>query len=98
MKRITYNYNGQTVYLEVTRYANSGMLAVIMFNVNGEPYGVITVNLCSLLQSYDKAFIDENNIPGIGEWLVSNNIAEPLNVSQNSGYCSYPLYKFNYHI
>ena len=98
MKRITYDFNGQTVYLEATRYANNGMLAVIMFNVNGEPYGAITVNLCSLLQSYEKAFIDENNIPGIGEWLVSNNIAEPLHTYQSSGYCSYPLYKFNYHI
>lgn len=98
MDRKIYNYDGQSVYLETANYRNNDTLAVLMFNVNGEPYGAITVNLCSLLQSYEKAFIDENNIPGIGEWLVLNNIAEPLHMSQDSAYCRYPLYKFNNHI
>ena len=98
MERKIYKYDGQSVYLEIANYLNNDTLAVLMFSVNGEPYGAVTVNLCSPFQSHNMAFVDENNMPGIGNWLVSNNIAETLHMSQNSGYCSYPLYKFNFHI
>ena len=54
MDRKIYNYDGQSVYLEVTRYANNGMLAVIMFNINGEPYGaIIYVHPMALLSTWE---------------------------------------------
>jgi hypothetical protein len=46
------------------------------------------------------AFLDTNNYPGIDAYLVKNNLAEPYKrfgsvVTAQSGFCEYPLYKFN---
>ena len=49
-------------------------------------YAVITVNLCCPLQTDRLAFVDENNLPGIGAWLKRNKIATPLGYKQRSGY------------
>ncbi|MBQ5984769.1 MAG: hypothetical protein IJL56_07330, partial [Bacteroidales bacterium] len=47
-----------------------GTLAVEMITVPDEDlYAVITVNLCCPLQTDRLAFVDENNLPGIGAWL-----------------------------
>ena len=58
-------------------------------------YGVITVNLGCPLQTDRLAFVDENNLPGIGAWLKRNKIATPLGYKQRSGFCQYELYSFN---
>lgn len=69
----TYNYNGLNVYLKATSYANNGSLAVQMLSGDdNEFYDVITVNLGSFLQTEQLAFVDDNNLPGIGQWLESN--------------------------
>lgn len=94
MDRKIYNYDGQSVYLETANYRNNDTLAVLMFNVNGEPYGAVTVNLCSPFQSHNTGFVDENNMPGIGKWLEDNNLALPMNIIEPSGYCRYQLYMF----
>jgi len=57
-----------------------------------EPYAVITRFILSV--DKDEAFVDENNLPGIGEWLESNGLAEATGYGCPSGYCVYPLYKF----
>ena len=41
------------------------------------------------------AFVDENNLPGIGAWLKKNKIASPLGYKERSGFCQYELYSFN---
>jgi hypothetical protein len=61
-----------------------------------EPYGVVTVNLFeSGLLPYNVQFVDENNLPGIGEWLKKNGIAQPTGIYSQSGYCMYEAYAFN---
>ena len=60
-----------------------------------EQSGVITVNLGSPLQTDRLAFVDENNLPGIGAWLKKNGIASPLGYKQRSGLCQYELYSFH---
>ena len=71
-------------------------LAVLMNNVQeDELYGVITVNLGCSLQTDRLAFVDENNMPGIGAWLKRNKIATPLGYKQRSGFCQYELYNFH---
>ena len=65
----TYDYNGVRVYLQKEEYRNNGTLAVLMFTEDGEFYGCVTVNLNHPLQSDDMAFLDENNMPGIGRWI-----------------------------
>lgn len=39
-------------------------------------------------------FVDENNLPGIGRWLVEHEIAKPLDIAAQSGYCTYQAYEF----
>ncbi len=92
----TFKFNDVEVSLSFETYRNNGTLAVEMNTVpNEESYAVITVNLCCPLQSDKLAFVDENNLPGIGAWLQENNIASPLGYKQRSGFCLYELYSFN---
>ena len=51
------------------------------------PNSPITVNLGCPLQTDRLAFVDENNLPGIGAWLRKNKIASPLSYKQHSGFC-----------
>ena len=92
----TFKFNDTEVKLSFESYRNNGTLAVEMITVpDDELYGVITVNLGSLLQTDRLAFVDENNLPGIGAWLKRNKIATPLGYKQRSGFCQYELYSFN---
>ena len=88
----TYDYNGTKVYLQKEQYRNNGTLAVLMFKEDGELYGNVTVNLNHPLQSDDMAFLDENNLPGIGKWLKKKKLGIDMGVKAASGFCTYPLY------
>ena len=88
----TYDYNGVRVYLQKEEYRNNGTLAVLMFTEDGEFYGCVTVNLNHPLQSDDMAFLDENNMPGIGRWIKENKLGVDMGVRATSGFCTYPLY------
>lgn len=87
-----YDYNGTKAYLKKEEYRNNGTLAVLMFKEDGELYGNVTVNLNHPLQSDDMAFLDENNLPGIGKWLTKKKLGIDMGVKATSGFCSYPLY------
>ena len=88
----TYDYNGTKVSLEKTEYRNNGTVALILNKEDGELYAVATVNLCHPLQSDNLAFLDENNLPGIGEWIEKNSLGLRMGIMANSGFCCYPLY------
>lgn len=88
----TYDYNGTKVYLQKEQYRNNGTLAVLMFKEDGELYGNVTVNLNHPLQSEDMAFLDENNLPGIGKWLTKKKLGINMGANACSGFCTYPLY------
>ena len=94
----TYNFNGTEVSLNFASYRNNDTLAVEMNTVPDDDfYAVITVNMNSPLQNDTMAFVDENNLPGIGAWLRENGIAKPLGYIQRSGFCSYELFSFLRH-
>ena len=94
----TLKFKGTEVSLSFDSYQNNGTLAVLMNTVPDEDlYAVITVNLCCPLQTDRLAFVDENNLPGIGAWLKRNKIATPLGYKQRSGFCQYELYIFHKH-
>ena len=59
---------------------------------DGELFSNVTVNLNHPLQSDDMAFLDENNLPGIGKWLEKRHLAIHMGVMVRSGFCTYPLY------
>ena len=63
-----------------------------MFKKDDELYGCVTVNLNNPLQSDSMAFLDENNMPGIGSWLTKNKLGIFMGVNARSGFCTYPLY------
>lgn len=73
----TFNFNDTEVSPSFTNYSNNGKLAVMLKSIpDNDLFGVITINLCNSLQSSLHAFVDENNYPGIGQWLISNGIAK----------------------
>ena len=92
-------YNG-TNNLEIVRsvYTVNQSLAICLRNKNTHDiYTVITVNLeeSDNLSDPSIAFVDTNNNPGIEQWLIKHKIAIPLGCYGVSGYCVYPLFKFN---
>ena len=88
----TYDYKGTKVSVEKTEYRNNGTVALLLNNTDGELFAVATVNLCHPLQSDSMAFLDENNLPGIGKWIEDNHLGMRMGVFAASGFCSYPLY------
>ena len=87
----TYDYHGTEVSLEKGTYRN-GTVALLLNETDGELYAVATVNRCHPLQSDSMAFLDENNLPGIGKWIEKNHLGMRMGVFAASGFCSYPLY------
>lgn len=88
----TYIYNGTEVSLRKDSYRN-GTVALVMETLDGELFDVATVNLNNPMQSDDLAFLDENNLPGIGEWIEENGIGFHTGLLARSGFCVYPLYQ-----
>ena len=87
-----YNYKGNKVFLQKEEYRNNGTLAILMFKEDGELYGSVTVNLNHPLQSDSMAFLDENNLPGIGKWLTKKKLGISMGYNACSGFSHYPLY------
>ena len=93
MKKKFYNYDGCPVFLETAEYRNNNSLAVIMFSAEGELYGDVTVNLNHPMQSKRMAFLDENNMPGIGKWIEKNKHESFTSVKARSVSCVYSFLK-----
>lgn len=90
------------IVLRKDTYMNNGTLAVLMVVIydNGEEeiWSDLTVNIFdSDIMATDKmAFIDTNNNgDDIIQWLVDNGIGHPTGHNGRSGYCVYPLFKFD---
>lgn len=105
MKEYKYNSGFRTyrIRLRKTAYASNGNLAVTMENYEDEfgcwePYAALTVNLVPLPES-DLACIDVNNLNCCGgnieAFLTDNKIAEATGTVIPSGWCEYPLFKFD---
>ena len=88
----TYDYKGTKVSLEKTEYRNNGTVALVLNKEDGEFYTVATVNLNHPLQSESLAFLDENNLPGIGKWIEENGLGVNMGYLASSGFCRYPLF------
>lgn len=86
-----YRFNGKPVTVKFNEYRNNGTLALILVFSNGEEE-VVTTNLNSPFQSKTDAYLDTNNYPGIEEFITKNKLGETTFISQQSGFCRYPLY------
>ena len=79
-----------------SHYHYGGGLAVMAMEPNGECFAVLTVNIEDFpTKDSSYAFVDTNNNPWAEQFLVENKIATPVGFSIPSGYCMYPLYKFD---
>lgn len=92
---IQFNSYGEafTGYLDVNRYYN-GNLAISIILDYGEPFGSITVNTNFILNE-DEAAVDTNNFPEAEDIIRKYNLGESTGKSIKSGFCEYPVYKFN---
>lgn len=86
-------FNGEEFTIEVSHYFNNNNLALIMHG-SEEPYAVITVNLGPLFDP-TMAFVDINKFPEAINIIKEYNLGEDTGITRVSGFCVYPLYKFN---
>lgn len=93
MHRI-YNYKNTLVSLENGEYSDGTLYVQLINAIDDSLEAVITKNFFDPLQTSFDAYVDENNVPGIGDWLVKNRIAIPTGEEHKSGYCSYKLFHF----
>lgn len=83
------------IQLQITSYPD-GNLAIEMMTWEAgypEPWASLTVNLDGQ-QKKDCAFIDINGDPDFPIWLIRHGLAIPTGVTQRSGFCEYPEYRF----
>ena len=88
-------YDVEPVYAS---YQNNGSLAIQLIDTeDGCPFGTLTVNLegYESLVDGEYAFVDTNNIPNAEEFIIENGLGAPTGIYGHSGYCEYPLYRFN---
>lgn len=88
----TINYNDYKLSVSKSTYSNNHNLALVLTDEeDGAMFGVATVNIDILMPNF--AFIDENNLPGMGDALVKAGLATKTATSRQSGWVSYPLYE-----
>lgn len=86
--------------LVVDNYVDGGGVYIgLWVNEDGyfEPWCDVTVNLpYSRLPLDDgEAYVDVNNCPELERFITENGLGESLHIIGSSGWCSYPLYRFN---
>lgn len=75
-------------------FYGNGNLAVILENSDGFQIGKLTVNLGLKLDD-GYAYLDTNNLPEGEVFVKEYGLAEFTGKYGRSGYCEYPLYRFN---
>ncbi len=59
-----------------------------------EPFAVLTKSFGEFIGMKDSAYIDTNNC-AFADTFVDLGIAQPTGLTKESGFCSYPLWKFD---
>ena len=81
--------------LQITSYLDGNLAIQMVTWAEGypEPWASLTVNLDGV-RGRDCAFIDTNGDPDFPVWLIRNGLAIPTGITQRSGFCEYPEYRF----
>lgn len=93
MMRVTLYNKAYDVTLRVTSYQCNDNLAIVLMCDEG-PFATMTVNLDEKLAN-DFAFVDTNNCPWAIDFIEEYELGHDTGITKQSGYCRYPLYKFN---
>ena len=103
-KTYTLNKYGETytIALRKGNYLSNGALAIEMVLITEEgeePWSRLTTNLDSNIYSVlgdNEQFIDTNNNgEDIIQWLEDNKIGTNGRFAMESGFCTYPLFRFD---
>lgn len=92
MKCVT-DFGVYDVTVSTSTYSNNGNLAILLTSPTEGPFATLSVNLHKLPEGY--AYVDTNNCPWAEEFINEYKLGEPTGGSARSGYCIYPLYKFD---
>ena len=99
MKYYNINCYGEDykVCIKQNMYANNNSLALSLITDIGEPFCNLTVNLPEsiICANESTAFVDTNNCPWAEQFIAENGLGSPTGYVGASGFCRYPLYKFN---
>jgi hypothetical protein len=79
------------------RYAN-GHLGIQLFLDRGEPLAKISTNLIDSNLEPREFHFDENNNSSLKDSILSSGHFEDTGKSDNSGWCTYPVFKVKEHI
>ena len=92
-------YGEGDMHVDVSTYHYGGGLRISLWDEKAGPFTTLTVNL----EGYDVkekfgdnyAFVDTNNFPEAEEFIKKHKLGEFTGLGGVSGYCTYPLYKFD---
>lgn len=95
----TLNFRGYEIAFKLSNYCDNGVLAIVVYEYTSYgcayQYGVASVNIDDMIFGVNQTYIDENNNPGMTQFLVDNGLVTPTGYIGRSGYCQYPLVEVN---
>lgn len=80
-----------------SKYISNDSIALVLVGegeYKGQRIATLTVNLDGTPPK-GCAYLDTNNCEDAERFVIENGLAEPMNIYKRSGYCEYPLYRFN---
>ena len=89
-------YCEEEVTMEIIKYHNGNLAIQLWCEEDNfkEPFAMLSVNLDKNLPE-DCAYIDVNNLRCGFDFCIIHNLGEFTGIFSNSGFCTYPLFKFN---
>lgn len=88
------------IVITTDKYRFGGSLAIELVSESEGPFARLTVCLeddlgLPYILAGDEAFVDTNNCPWAVDFIKENGLGEPTGRTARSGFCVYPLYRFN---
>lgn len=94
-------YGKEEVTISREKYAADGTCAIQLWCDEG-PYATLTVCLdlgpktkAAKKEHENLGFVDTNNCPWAPAFIKKYGFGRPTIMSKSSGYCTYPLYRFD---
>ena len=84
----------EKVTMTVSKYADRAKNLAIQLWCDDGPYATMTVNLGKKLAE-DEGYVDTNNFPEAESFIKKYKLGKPTGGYGFSGFCAYPLYKFD---